>query len=91
MTAQCRARNVTGSGTVHTGPCSYRGFYLNSGAAQTVTIYDNTAASGTVLAQFTAAAAGEEHHESPPAGIRCDLGVFVNVSAGAVTGSVRIG
>ena len=91
MSAQSRPYNVTGTGTVISGPCTYRGFFLNSGAAQTVTIYANTAASGTVLAQFTAAGAGEEFSESPADGIRCDLGVHVVVSAGAVVGSVRIG
>jgi len=91
MTAQARAHNVTGSGTVVSGPCTYRGFWLNSGAAQTVTIYDGTSATGTVLAQFTAAAAGEEFSENVPDGIRCDLGIHVNVSASTVAGSVRAG
>jgi hypothetical protein len=91
MTAQARAKDVTGSGAVFTGPCTYRGFWLNSGAAQTVTIYDGTSASGTVLAQFTASASGQTFNESPADGIRCDNGIYVNVSAGAVAGSVRVG
>lgn len=91
MTAQCTPVNVTGTGVVLAGIGTYRGFYLNSGAAQTVTIYDNTSAAGTVLAQFTASAAGQAFSESPPDGIRCALGIYVNVSAGAVAGSVRVG
>lgn len=91
MTADARAYNVTGTGTVVSGPCTYRGFFLNSGAAQTVTIYDGTAASGTVLAQFTAGAAGSSFSENVPDGIRCDLGIHVSVSAGTVAGSVRVG
>lgn len=92
MTAQATAVNVTGTGAVFAGPCTFRGFYLNSGVAQTVTIYDNaSAASGTVLAQFTASAAGQAFQESPADGIRCANGIFVNVSAGAVVGSVRVG
>jgi hypothetical protein len=91
MTAQARAYNVTGTGVVISGGCTYRGFFLNSGGAQTVTIYDGTSAAGTVLAQFTAAAAGEEYWESVPDGIRCDIGIFVNVSASTVAGSVRAG
>jgi len=91
MTAQARPSNVTTSGIVFSGSCTYRGFWLNSGAAQTVTIYDNTAASGTVLAQFTASAAGQSFGESVPDGIRCELGIYVNVSASTVAGSVRVG
>lgn len=91
MTALARPYNVTGTGVVFTGPCSYRGFYLNSGAAQTVTIYDGTSAAGIVLAQFTAAAAGAAFSDSPNFSIRCDNGIFVNVSAGSVAGSVRVG
>lgn len=91
MTAQARAHNVTGTGTVVTGPCTYRGFWFNSGGVQTVTIYDGVSATGTVLAQFTAAAAGEEFGENVPDGIRCDIGIHVNVSALAVAGSVRVG
>ncbi len=74
-----------------TGSGTYRGFYLNSGAAQTVTIYDGVSATGIVLAQFTAAAAGAAFSEAPADGIRCEIGVHVVVSAGAVAGSVRIG
>jgi len=81
------ATNVTGTGVVRTGPCIYRGFWLNSGAAQTVTIYDGTSASGTVLAQFTAAGAGEAFHEDVK--ISCAYGIYLHVSAGSVAGSIR--
>jgi hypothetical protein len=92
MTAQATPYNVTGTGAVVVTACTYRGFYLNSGAAQTVTIYDNaSAASGTVLAQFTASGAGQAFTEAAPDGIHCVNGIYVNVSAGAVAGSVRVG
>lgn len=91
MTAQARPHNVTGTGVVYTGSCIYRGFWLASSEAQTVTIYDGTSAAGTKLAEFTSALAGESHSENVPDGLRCDHGVFVQVSAGTVAGSVRIG
>lgn len=86
-----RPYNVTGTGTVFTGPCIYRGFYFNSGAAQTVTIYDGVSAAGAILAQFTAAAAGASFSDGAGDGVRCDIGIHVVVSAGAVAGSVRVG
>lgn len=91
MTAMATPVNVTGSGIVNNGACTYRGFWFNSGAAQTVTIYDGTSAAGTVLAQFTASAAGQPFSENVPDGLRCATGIYVNVSASTVAGSVRIG
>lgn len=84
------ATNVTGSGVIHAGPCVYRGFWISSGGAQTVTIYDHaSAASGTVLAQFAAAAAGESFDENVM--VACANGIYVSVSAGSVAGSIRYG
>lgn len=79
------------SGTVYTGQCSFRGFWLVTSAAATVTIYDNTAASGTVLAQWTTAGANADKSFDINDGARCEIGIYVAVSAGNVTGNVRIG
>lgn len=89
MAAQARPVNVTGTGTVFTGPCTFRGFSLFSTAGATVTIYDNTSASGTVLAKVALAATGSTSHDVA-AGLRCDIGVHLVASA-AVEGHVRIG
>lgn len=89
MTAQATARNVTGTGTVFSGPCTYRGYSLFSTAGATVTVYDNTSASGTVLAKITLAAGGSAD-VAVPDGVRCDNGVHLVASA-AVEGHVRIG
>ncbi|MFJ8818205.1 hypothetical protein [Amycolatopsis thermoflava] len=89
MTAQARAVNVTGSATVFAGPCTFRGCALFSTAGATVTIYDNTAASGTVLAKFTLPAGGDKDIDLAD-GVRCDVGVRIETSA-AVEGHVRIG
>lgn len=89
MTGQARPFNVTGTGTVFTGPCSYRGFSLFSTAGATVTVYDNTSASGTVLAKMVLAANGASTHDITN-GLRCDNGVHLVASA-AVEGHVRIG
>lgn len=89
MTAQARPINVTATGTVQAVPCSYRGLSIGSTAGATVVVYDNTAASGTVLASFTLAAGGFQHIDITD-GARCELGIHLTASA-AVQGHVRVG
>lgn len=89
MAAQSAAVNVTGTGTVFSGPCTFRGYSLFSTAGATVTIYDGVTAAGTVLAKFTLAAAGDRSFDLAD-GVHCALGVHVVTSA-AVEGSVRVG
>lgn len=91
MTAQSIAYNVTGTGTVLTGAGTYRGLSIRdtSGAANTVTVYDNTSASGTVLASFQLAA-NASALDNVPDGVRCNTGIHL-VSTGAIVGSVRVG
>lgn len=81
--------SVTGTGTVFTGRCQYEGFSIGSTAGATVVIYDNTAASGTILAQFTLAAAGFQHVDIPR-GVRCVNGIHLTATA-AIQGHVRLG
>lgn len=88
-TAQARPYNVTGTGAVYTGVCTYRGLSIGSTAGATVVVYDNTAASGTVLASFTLAANGFQHIDLAD-GARCEIGIYVSASA-AVQGHVRVG
>ena len=81
-----------GSGAVATTPGTLRGFWLVTSAAATVTIYDNaSAASGTVLAQWTTAGANADKEFDFADGVRFANGLYVNVSAGTVTGHVRVG
>lgn len=89
MTAQARPINVTATATVYTGPCIYRGLSIGSTAGAAVVVYDNTSASGTVLASFTLAANGFQHIDLP-AGARCETGIHLTASA-AVQGHVRVG
>lgn len=90
MTAQASPVNVTATGVVSAGPCTYRGFFIASTAGATVTIYDNaSAASGTVLASFTLAANGSLGEDISD-GVRCAKGVYVSASA-AIVGHVRVG
>ena len=84
-----KALNVTGTGTVFSGACNYNGFSIGSTAGAAVVIYDNTSASGTVLASFTLAANGFQNVDIPR-GVRCDNGIHLTASA-AVQGHVRIG
>jgi hypothetical protein len=95
MAAQSRpiAVAAAGSGVVYSGQCSFRGFWLvTSAASAVVTVYDGVTAAGTVLAQWTApATAGADKSYDINDGARCELGVYVSVSTGTVTGNVRIG
>lgn len=89
MGAPARAYNVTATGTVYTGACEYAGFSIESDAGATVVIYDNTAASGTVLAKFTLAANGFQNVDIP-GHVRCDTGIHLTATA-AILGHVRLG
>lgn len=91
MAAQCTATTVTGTGTVQSGACTYRGLSVRdtSGSTNTITVYDNTSAAGTVIATFQLAA-NASALDNISDGLRCALGIHL-VSTGAVVGSVRIG
>lgn len=92
MPAMARPVNVTGTGAVYAGFCVLRGFWISNSAAATITLYDNaSAASGTVLAQWVTTAANQDKEFDFADGVRCDNGVYLNVSAGSVVGSVRLG
>lgn len=86
---QATARDVTGTGTVYTGNCTYRGLSIGSTAGAAVVVYDGTSAAGTVLASFTLAAAGFQHIDIP-GGVRCNTGIHLTATA-AVQGHVRTG
>jgi hypothetical protein len=92
MSSQSSAVNVTGTGAVNAGACTYRGFWITATGANTaVTIYDNaSAASGTVLASFTLASVGQSAADDITDGLRCVNGIYLQASA-AVVGHVRIG
>jgi hypothetical protein len=90
MTAQSTPVNITGlTQAISAVPCTYRGLHVFSTPGATVTVYDNTAASGTVLAKFTLAAAGDKVVDLAD-GTRCATGVYLSSTA-AVEGHVRIG
>lgn len=81
-------RNVTATGTVHTGEGFYAGFSIGSTAGADVVIYDGVSAAGTVLAQFTLAAKGFLHVDlAKPA--RVGTGIHLTSTA-AVQGHVRV-
>lgn len=83
------ARNVTATGTVHTGPCRFQGLSIGSTAGAAVVVYDATSATGTVLASFTLAAAGFQHIDLAVP-VACKNGIHLTASA-AVQGHVRVG
>ncbi len=91
MTASCTAVNVTGTGTVQSGGCTYRGLSIRdtSGSTNTVTVYDGTSATGTVVATFQLAA-NATALDNVSDGLRCATGIHL-VTSGAVVGSVRVG
>lgn len=89
MAAASRSVNVTATGTVYSGTGTYRGLSIGSTAGATVVVYDNTSASGTVLAQFTLAANGFQHIDIAD-GVIVVNGIHLTATA-AVQGHVRVG
>lgn len=84
---------LTGSDqTVRSTEGIYCGFTIRETAGSTavVRIYDNTAASGTLL-DTIGLAANESAREFYPGGIWVSTGIYVDIVSGAVEGSIRIG
>jgi hypothetical protein len=89
MSGAATPRNVTSTGTVHTGRGFYRGFSIGSTAGADVVIYDGVSAAGTVLASFTLAAKGFLNVDIPD-GAYVTTGVHLTTTA-TLQGHVRIG
>jgi hypothetical protein len=81
---------ITAAGVAFTGTCELRGCSLRSTLAGTITIYDNTAASGTVLVSFDVATGALGQTVVIPTGLRAAVGLYVAASAGVPSGSVWI-
>ena len=71
----------TGDGTIKSGPGVLHSIHLaaGAGALATATVYDNTAASGTVIARLAAIADGNDHWEAP-GGASFGTGVHVDLT-----------
>jgi len=90
MTAQSRAKNMTGAGVVFADPCTFRGFTFTSAAGATAFVYDNaTTNSGTVVGSAIIGANGSAHIDIAD-GVRCENGLYLD-TAGTLVGSVRYG
>lgn len=90
MTAQGTAIAAVQNTALSASPCTLRGFHISSTAGADVVLYDNaSAASGTILAQFTLAAKGDKPVDIAD-GVRCVNGIYLSSTA-AVQGHVRIG
>jgi hypothetical protein len=75
------SKNQAGTGTLvcANGPCELGIINVNTGASSAVvTVYDNTAGSGTKIATIDAAAANSFVY-----GRRCSVGLTIVVSGGA--------
>lgn len=68
---------------------TYHGITVAAAGAAGLTIYNNTTNSGTILEVISFAAAGcvSLFYEK---GIRADLGIYVDITSGTLTGSVRV-
>lgn len=74
---------ISASGQVATGAGVLKGFYVSTSTALTVKLWDNTAASGSVIVDTTAALTAGTFHEVP-AGFANGLYVTIG-GAGAIT------
>lgn len=60
----------------------------NGGAPAAVDIYDGTSTTGTLIATITLTAGESTRDPVPDSGIACPAGIFVNVTAGTIRGSI---
>lgn len=98
MSAGVAARAVALTGAdqvISDGPAFYRGFSLrntSASAVATVRIHNHPSSASGSLLDAVEVAAGESAREwYGGVGIFADAGIFVDVVAGAVEGSVRVG
>ena len=81
-----RKRHISASGAIYTGKCIYYGFRAGLDATNdaTITIYDNTAASGTEICPtntYDASALGLNGEVlGDAAAIECDYGIYVDIT-----------
>ena len=77
----------TGDGTVKSGPGILHEAHLAAGSdAATAIVYDNTAASGTVICKLTAGANGSDRY-APPGGVSFGAGIHVALTGTGPTAS----
>ncbi|MCZ7568969.1 MAG: hypothetical protein M5U01_10335 [Ardenticatenaceae bacterium] len=76
--------HLQASGGVRTGPGALVALLLTAGGdAAAVTVYDNTAGAGTVLAVLTAAAGTTAPAWAPPGGQACAHGLYAEITGTA--------
>jgi hypothetical protein len=81
--------DATGATVVYTGPCIYGGYIIVAAAgAHTMTLYDNTAASGQVL--LNALSVNSAADATKAMGIKCDNGITANLSGNPTDGLVLV-
>lgn len=93
MSYRTKATALTGADqAVLSAAGEYRGFAIRETAGSTavVRIYDNTAASGTLLDTISLAASESLSALYSP-GIAASTGIYVDVVSGTVEGSIRTG
>ncbi len=80
---------LAASAIVKTGPGILHEVSLTPAAAvATATVYDNTAASGTIIAKLQAAANGTTTRFAPNGGVQFSKGLYIAITgAGAITNS----
>ena len=84
---------VTGDAVISAHRTTFVGLSVRNatGAANTVSLYDNaSAASGTVIAVVDLVATVGHAWIAVPCGVRCENGLYLD-STGAITGSVWVG
>ena len=79
-------KNVAADGIVCSGPCVLAAVILTPAAAVgKVTVYDNTAASGSIICKLQGAADGGSVQFTPPGGVSCANGVYADVDGVGVS------
>jgi hypothetical protein len=72
--------NTAGSRLLHTGPCTFAGFSVNTGAASSsLSVYDGLTAGGALLGVFDTAVTDERPWVTPGGGWGLLVGCFIVV------------
>jgi hypothetical protein len=85
---------LTGSDqTVRTGISVYRGFVVRetAGAAASARVYDGTDNTGTLIDVISLAPNESAREYYGEGGLWCATGIYVDILAGTIEGSVRVG
>lgn len=80
----------TGNFKLYTGRCIITGgtFTNSGGAASKLNIYDGQDVTGAPVAFTSVGAGGQQNLQLPQNGVLCEIGAYISIATGTITGSL---